>query len=299
MIPEIDAELLFGGDPKALADVKDAAKNIGFFTLSNTSISANEVQKTLDSYKAFFKSDISVKEQVDMAATGSNRGWGRSGSERVDENSNPDYKEFFDCGVVVDQADPQAHLSVYAPNLWPSSPPNFQMEIESYFSKAREVSFDLLRAVAISLDKDADFFTDKFSKPMALLRGNYYPQRPDYATEKDFGIAPHTDYGCLTLLATDGCPGLEVQLLDGSWASVSSKPGTFVINFGEMLEIWTGGQVRATLHRVIGGSQERVSIPLFFNPNYDTNVAPLNADPISAGEHLSKRFNETYEHLKT
>ena len=69
-------------------------------------------------------------------------------------------------------------------------------------------------------------------------------------------------------------------------------------NFGEMLEFWSGGKVLATPHRVIGNDDERISIPLFFNPNHDANVAPNGAPPISAGEHLEQRYKETYVHLK-
>ena len=66
-----------------------------------------------------------------------------------------------------------------------------------------------------------------------------------------------------------------------------------------MLEFWTGGRAKATLHRVIGGPQERISVPLFFNPAHDTNVAPPGSGQvISAGDHLSRRFNETYIHLR-
>jgi isopenicillin N synthase-like dioxygenase len=66
-----------------------------------------------------------------------------------------------------------------------------------------------------------------------------------------------------------------------------------------MLQMWTQGQVRATPHRVRGSSEERISVPMFFNPNYDTNVAPLSSrETILAGEHLTKRFEETYLHLK-
>ncbi len=133
---------------------------------------------------------------------------------------------------------------------------------------------------------------------MALLRGNYYPARPRWAGTRDFGIAPHTDYGCLTLLATDGTAGLEVQRRGGEWLPVAAAPGTFVVNFGEMLEMWTGGAVRATPHRVIGTDAERLSAPLFFNPRYDTDVAPPGATrPILAGDHLSRRYDETYLHL--
>ena len=81
---------------------------------------------------------------------------------------------------------------------------------------------------------------------------------------------------------------------------VQAEPGVFVINFGEMLEFWTAGLVKATEHRVVGGSQERISVPMFFNPSYETNVAPPgSAQVISAGDHLTKRFSETYVHLKT
>jgi hypothetical protein len=69
--------------------------------------------------------------------------------------------------------------------------------------------------------------------------------------------------------------------------------------FGEMLEMWTQKRVVATPHRVVGGDAERMSIPLFYNPNAETNVAPIGSDQvIRAVDHLQKRFDETYLHLK-
>ena len=54
------------------------------------------------------------------------------------------------------------------------------------------------------------------------------------------------------------------------------------------------------MHRVRGNNNERISIPMFLNPNYDTNVAPAVQDQILiAGEHLSRRYNETYVHLQS
>ncbi|WP_341861620.1 2-oxoglutarate and iron-dependent oxygenase domain-containing protein [Gymnodinialimonas sp. 57CJ19] len=303
MIPHIDAQALAAGDPAALAATKQGAEEVGFLTLHNTALSAADVTETIAAYRAFFKGSAATKQAVNMNVTGSNRGWGGAGSEQVDPNANPDYKEVFDCGVELPKDDPFARLPVYAPNQWPSAPPAFQATVERYFIKARAVSLDLLQGISAAIGADPHFFADKFTKPMALLRGNYYPERPTWAGKKDFGIAAHTDYGCLTLLATDGQPGLEVQLRDGTWVPVQAAPGTFIINFGEMLEMWTanlpeGGQIRATPHRVIGGAQERISIPLFFNPAFDTNVSPMGAAPITAGEHLSKRYQETYTHLQ-
>ena len=301
MIPDIDLRSVIARDPLALTALKEGAEKIGFLTVSNTGFSREEVERVIAAYRAFFKLPEARKQAVDMARTGSNRGWGASGSEQVDPRANPDYKQVFDCGFELPEGDPlrASGLSVYAPNLWPQDMPEFKAEIVGYYSKALQVSMQILQGIAVAIGEDAAFFDDKFSRPMALLRGNFYPERPAWAGDKDFGIATHTDYGCLTLLATDGTPGLEVRKRGGGWIPVSVEPGRFVINFGEMLQMWTGGKVVATPHRVKGSDHERISIPMFFNPNYDTNVAPMGSGQvISAGEHLTKRYDETYLHLQ-
>lgn len=45
----------------------------------------------------------------------------------------------------------------------------------------------------------------------------------------------HADYGMLTLLLTDGVPGLEI-LVDRAWAKVPHVAGALVVNLGDMLE---------------------------------------------------------------
>ena len=301
MIPEIDLSAVLNNDEKTIARLREGAEDIGFLTVTNTELSRADVERVIAVYRDFFRLPESAKALVDMAKTGSNRGWGASGSEQVDPEANPDYKQVFDCGFELPAGDPlrQSGQGVYAPNLWPEEVPEFKAEIVEYYDRAMRVSMQILRGIATAIGEDAGFFVDKFDRPMALLRGNYYPERPKWAGEKDFGIATHTDYGCLTLLATDGTPGLEVRKRGGGWIPVSAEPGTFIINFGEMLQMWTGGRVVATPHRVRGTDHERVSIPMFFNPNYNTNVAPRGSDKvILAGEHLTKRYDETYVHLK-
>ncbi|QFU08627.1 2-oxoglutarate-dependent ethylene/succinate-forming enzyme [Rhodobacteraceae bacterium THAF1] len=298
MIPAIDATRLHA--PDTLQAMHRAATETGFLTVTNTRIGRDGVDAVIAAYLDFFRLPHAEKARIDMAATGSNRGWGAPGAERVDPTANPDYKQVFDMGLELDANDPMAAhgLKYYAPNRWPEGMPAFQATVEAYYAQARATALDLLRALAAAIGQPSDYFDDKFDRPMALLRGNYYPPRPANAGARDFGIAPHTDYGCLTLLATDGTAGLEVQTLDGTWEGISAAPGTFVVNFGEMLEMWTNGTVRATPHRVIGTQAERVSVPLFFNPNYDTNVAPMGSgQTILAGDHLSKRYDETYLHL--
>ncbi len=295
MIPRIDAAALLAGDPDAVSAVRHGASDMGFLTLYNTPIPAAQVQDVIAAYRAFFTLPAAEKAQVDMARTGASRGWGGARSEQVDPDANPDYKQVFDCGFEA----PETGLRTYAPNLWPDKPEGFRETIEAYYKAACAFSLDLLGAIAGAIGEDRGYFADKFDRPMALLRGNYYPQRPAWAGDRDFGIATHTDYGCLTLLATDGTPGLEVRKRGGGWIAVNAAPGEFIINFGEMLEMWTDGRVVATPHRVKGSSDERISVPLFFNPNHDTNVAPIGSDDvILAADHLQKRYDETYVHLQ-
>ncbi|MGB1235032.1 MAG: isopenicillin N synthase family dioxygenase [Planktomarina sp.] len=297
-IPRIDAQKMIVRDPATMVELKRGVMDVGFLTLHNTALTGPRVANIFDVYRMFFQLPESAKQAVNMAATGSNRGWGASGSEQVDPDANPDYKQVFDCGFELGADDPLTDLDVYAPNRWPDLS-LFQSVIQTYYGEALIVAMNILRGVAAAIGEPAHYFDDKFTRPMALLRGNYYPERPRWAGDNDFGIAAHTDYGCVTLLATDGVPGLEVRKRGGGWIPVNEQPGTFVINFGEMLEMWTDGRVVATPHRVVGGPQERISVPMFFNPNHDANVAPIGSGKtIIAGEHLDKRFKETYVHLQ-
>lgn len=302
MIPRIDARHL--SDPArraaALDRIAHAATETGFMAVHGTALSRGDVEAVLAAYRDFFRRPEAQKARIDMARTGSNRGWGASGGERVDPLANPDYKQVFDMGFELPAGDPLAvhGLKYYAPNVFPDDMPEFRARLEGYYAAALGVAMAVLRAVAEALGRPAGSFDAAFDRPMALLRGNFYPARPSWAGARDFGIAPHTDYGCLTLLATDGRAGLEVQGRGGSWTPLAAPPGEFVVNFGEMLEMWTDGAVRATPHRVIGGPEERISVPLFFNPNYDTDIAPPGTErPILAGAHLAKRYDETYLHL--
>ena len=54
--------------------------------------------------------------------------------------------------------------------------------------------------------------------------------------------------------------------------------GAFIVNIGELLEVATGGYLRATEHRVNlqGPAAERISVPYFFNPRLDAQIPVLS-----------------------
>lgn len=58
--------------------------------------------------------------------------------------------------------------------------------------------------------------------------------------------------------------------MDGTWIEAPPVENTFVINIGDMLELWTHGYYRATPHRVRNkAGHDRISMPFFFDPNWD------------------------------
>jgi len=112
----------------------------------------------------------------------------------------------------------------------------------------------------------------------------------------------HTDYGAITLLATDGRPGLEVRRRHGSWLPVEAPAGSLVVNLGDLLARWTNDRYVSTPHRVVSaGGAERMSIPFFVNPDPATPVTcipscvtrrrPCRYAPITAGEFVQARID--------
>lgn len=128
-----------------------------------------------------------------------------------------------------------------------------------------------------------------------------------------FGAGAHTDYGMITLLMTDGEPGLQIQVDPSdpaSWQDVPHLPGAFIVNLGDMLQCWTNDRFRSTMHRVViqDRGRDRFSLPYFIEPNFHTLVECLPTcrsedgsakhEPISAGEYLLAKYARVHKDFK-
>lgn len=85
--------------------------------------------------------------------------------------------------------------------------------------------------VSLSLGLRENFFRERFTEePFTPFRLFHYPaQKGCDPHDQPWGVGEHTDYGVLTILATDD-DGLEVRLRDGKWVSAPYIPGTFIVN---------------------------------------------------------------------
>ncbi len=280
-----------------MSKLKNSICSTGFLILKNTPISINTINNLFTQYKKFFKKPYKEKNEFNMNFTNSNRGWGGPKSEQVNNDFNPDFKEIYDSGPNIDKKHQFSKLPYYAKNIWPNDMPKLKNLADNFYIQCNDLGVNILNKIAKVLDLSENYFSDKFDLPMALLRCNYYPERPSWAKANDFGIAPHTDYGCLTLLFTEGDPGLEIKTLAHNWIEVNADKGDIIINFGDMLQLWSNKKVKATQHRVIGTNKSRFSIPFFFNPRHDTVIKEFkNKDDLLAGEYLAYKYDTTYRH---
>ena len=181
----------------------------------------------------------------------------------------------------------------------------FAAAVRGYQTAALAAAHAVLEALATTLGVPG-FFAERMSEPQCRLRFLHYPPtgRLDDGSAPVFST-PHTDYGAITLLATDGVPGLEV-LQDGAWTPVAAAPGSMIVQLGDMLARWTNDRYRSTPHRVVGSSgTDRYSIPFFVNPDPHTVVStvsscitaecPQRYEPVTAGEFLVSRIDSPAE----
>jgi isopenicillin N synthase-like dioxygenase len=171
--------------------------------------------------------------------------------------------------------------------------PGWRESVANYYRGMERVCQALMRSIARALTLEERFFDEAFDKGLSTLRLIRYPVRTDLdlAARTDASLwvvhsgarcyvtgAPHVDSGFLTLLAQDGIAGLQAHHRDGRWIDVPPVEGTLAVNFGKVLERWSGGRIKATEHRVIGTGHERFSIPFFYEARADAEISPLPID---------------------
>jgi isopenicillin N synthase-like dioxygenase len=283
--------------------LRSAARDVGFFYIGGASFDWSLFDDLLDMSKTFFALSSEEKMRYYIGHSKNHRGYVPIGEEGLANAAVPDLKEAFDTALdlPVDDPDYVGGNPLLGPNVWPEIP-GFAEVVTSYYQAIDQLGHELLRAFAVGLGQDADTFSRHATKATSQLRLIHY--WPDVNAVDAVGIGAHTDMECFTLLKPTA-PGLEVMNGAGEWIDVPPIPGTFVVNIGDMLELWTNGQFVATTHRVRKVNDERYSFPFFFALDYDTVVEPLpefkdgnNYERVISGDHLYSVTMQSFECLR-
>lgn len=282
-------------------EIEHAMQQSGFFYVSGFTLDTSVVKKIQTAQHAFFGLPLDIKNQ--SAINTDNRGYLASGMAKMHGAKQHDQKEVFFWGAELEPEHTlrQQKVALCGPNNWPELPAEFKVAVLAYSEQIRTIGNALLRAIAHSLNLKDNFFEQHYID--SLLRGQLL-RYPETKGDKDaFGVAPHTDFGCITLLLQT-TPGLEVQTRNGEWIEAPPIDDTLVINIGDLLARWSDNRLPTNVHRVRNtSSSERYSIAMFHDPNPTAVVAPADMksdncgyEPVRAADYILGRNSGAFSH---
>ncbi|MDL4773715.1 MULTISPECIES: isopenicillin N synthase family dioxygenase [Thermomonosporaceae] len=290
-VPVIDISSRHGAAGRAaLAEaIGGACADSGFFIIVDHGVPRELIDRMYAVTNAFFERPDAEKDLV--AHRPGVSGFRRSGgttAQSLDRQSPPDLCEAFGVHVTGELSDQERAglgndwATWKLANVWPRVPAGFKDTWHEYMAVMGELAHDLMRLFALALGLDEDHFDDKFDRNVSSLVANYYYPQVEAPLPGQLRRGAHTDFGGLTILfQEDGLGGLQVLQGEDEWRDVRAIPGSFVVNIGDLMALWTGGRWVSTMHRVInperGNTSSRVSIPFFYQPNHDAPIEPMAA----------------------
>ncbi|KHG06506.1 Sexual differentiation process isp7 [Gossypium arboreum] len=280
--------------------------------------------------KKFFY--LPLNEKLKVLRNEKHRGYTPMFDEVLDPDNqvHGDYKEGYYIGVDVPENDPESEKPFNGPNVWPADGvlPGWRQTMEKFHHEALKMAdknlyFFFLQlerwerqfqgSIALALDLEVDFFDkpEVLGKPIATLRLLHYEDQFSDPAKGIYGAGAHSDFGFITLLATDDVMGLQIckdkDAKPQIWEYVTPIKGAFIVNLGDMLERWSNCMFKSTLHRVLGNGQDRYSIAFFVEPNHDclveclptckTEKSPPKFPQIRCSTYLSQRYKDTHANL--
>ena len=275
-LPLIDiSNLLDGPNPQSESELYQAFSEVGFAVVVGHRVPKKTISDMREAVRALFEAPRDILSRS-MVEKGNYRGYVPVGYFTPNSGKGEaDQYEAWKLHYEIDIDDPIRKKSqLYAPNRWPQVDRDIKTAVLAYWSEMERVSHILLRALCNQLEIDAEIILSALEKPLTNMTLLNYP--PTDPTSSQQGIHAHKDFDLITILAHDPVGGLEVRTRDGEWLKAVCPVDGLVVNVGDMLELWSGGHLISTPHRVTNHSgRERQSFPYFVIPRFDVDIAPL------------------------
>jgi isopenicillin N synthase-like dioxygenase len=308
-IPLLDISVWREGsrsDRERLAARMDRAlRHSGFLMIENHAVPAALRRQIRAEAGRFFA--LPHERKAKYATRVAGRGWIPQGGEanafygEVADPDRADMKESLTIGRSFRTGDPATDRKWFTPNVWPGECPELESLCERFTAQVRDLYYELLRMSATALGLAEDFFAGHARRAPHTFNINRYPPltATGPAKEGQFRVAPHTDWGILTILDRQpGYGGLQIQTREGTWADAPYVEDAFTVNVADLLSRWTGERWRSTRHRVLppprqAPDEELISLIVFLEAEVDTVIRPVagntDLEPVVAGEWLSAR----------
>lgn len=307
-IPSLDLHDFIKGNQESkdqfVKALGQAYENIGFVAIRNHGLSDELTAKLYEAVKSFFSLDDATKKKYEIEGIAGQRGYISKGKEKAKGRNTGDLKEFYHVGQP-DSNKPDEYPS----NVWPQEVPQFQGYTQEAFETLEKAGIEMLRAIALHLGLEENYFDNKVSQGNSILRQiHYFPiENPDEIPADAVRAAEHGDINLITLLMGASADGLQVLRRDNKWIPITALPDQIIVNVGDMLARFTNNKLKSTIHRVVNPPKDkmgtsRFSIPFFMHPISAMDLTCLEScvdaqnpklfEDISAGAFLDQRLKE-------
>ena len=307
-IPSVDLSDFISGDrqrkEKFIKEIGTAFEEIGFVALSGHFLSQELVENLYTEIKKFFNLPQEVKDKYEIEGIGGQRGYTSFGKEHAKGRKEGDLKEFWHFGQYVENA-PKLEAE-YPANVIVGELPKFNEVGKETYKMLEKTAKYVLRALALHLDLNENYFDEFIKNGNSILRPIHYPpitSEPKNAVR----AAAHGDINLITLLMGAHGRGLQVKNHNDEWVDAIARPDQLMINVGDMLSRLSNNKLKSTIHQVVNPPRElwgtsRYSIPFFMHPisemplncleNCIDGDNPKQFEDITAGEFLHERLIE-------
>ena len=291
LIPELSYIDIKDGNKEALEKLKSALTEYGFFTITGHGLSSDLLAKSYDLSKDFFNLPTDIKKNYAFPQNAGARGYTPFGKETALGEVTPDQKEFWHHGPCIDNSyDKRIHTNISVEEM-----DHFNNNFDELFIAINTLGMDVLRVIAVILNKEPSFFDSWAIKGNSLLRLIHYPPVTD--DSNNLRARAHEDINLITLLVGAEESGLEVKSKKGEWIPIKASSNAIVCNIGDMMQLVTDGMLLSTTHRVINysnsRSKSRYSMPFFLHPAPNIVLKSIFNDDdkgVLADEFLNERL---------
>ncbi len=281
-----------------------AYEDVGFVAVKNHGISDALIADLYKYVQQFFSLPLEQKGKYEIPGLAGQRGYTSFGKEHAKGSDAPDLKEFFQYGQIVPQDHPLK--AEYPDNVKVDEVEGFNETLFSAYRAFEKCGQSLLRAIALFVHLNENYFDEYISEGNSIVRAIHYPPitvEPKSAIRAE----QHEDINLITLLVGASAGGLEILTRNNEWVAVTSLPDQIVVNVGDMLQRLTNNQFKSTTHRVVNPPRalwhtSRFSIPFFLHPKSSMSLAclpecidekhPKQYEDITAGDYLDERLKE-------
>ena len=217
-IPSLDLRDFLSEDANRkeefVQSIGKAFQEIGFCAVKGHLLSDDLVERLYKQIKLFFDLPYEVKAKYEFPQYSGQRGYVSFGKESAKGSKHGDLKEYWHFGQYIEEAEKEKYN--YFPNVYVEELSEFNEVGREVYSTLEKTAKHILRALALYLNIEEDYFDQYIKNGNSILRPIHYPPILEDPKEAVRASA-HGDINLITLLMGAHGKGLQVQHSNGEW----------------------------------------------------------------------------------